>query len=62
MHIHCPINNIYTVEQAKFVSAIILEKIKLALPSQTYQTRSIGCIVMLSPTEFDGESVGEFQP
>ena len=60
--INRPTTNIYTVEQAKFASAIISRIRELASPSRSYRTGSIGCLVTLSTTGGDGASVGEFHP
>ena len=41
-------DNLNTVEQAKFASAIISRMRELVSHSRSYRTRSIGCIVTLS--------------
>ena len=56
------INNNNTVEQAKFASAIISRIRELALPSRSYRTRSIVCLVTIFTTGGDGTSIGEFMP
>ena len=53
---------IYTVEQAKFASAIISRIRELVSLSRSYCTQSIGCLVTLSTTGGDGVSVSEFHP
>ena len=56
------IDDLYTVEQAKFASAIISRIRELASSSRSYRTRSIGCLVTIFTTGGDGASVGEFLP